>query len=152
MFQPVVVLVFAFIGILWACYPLLTIPVYSGDAKIWSHDHIQAGDRPRSVGTVHVCSKPVFLCSRWADTKPVAFIQQIIIKAAVHPYTDQLIRSDAFRGPLATAFKLHLSDIAEYYDRCEDNSSEAITELDLVATGIQNMAHSSCCLCFKAQI
>ena len=68
-----------------------------------------------------MCSKPAFLCSRWADTKPVAFIQQIIIKAAVHPYTDQLIRSDAFRGPLATAFKLHLSDIAEYYDRCEDN-------------------------------
>ena len=35
----------------------------------------------------------------------------------VHPYTEPLVRSDAFRGPLATAFKLHLSDIAEYYDR-----------------------------------
>lgn len=30
-------LVFAFVGIVWACYPLLTIPVYSGDAKIWVH-------------------------------------------------------------------------------------------------------------------
>ena len=47
----------------------------------------------------------------------MAYIQQIIIKAAVNPYTDQLVRSDAFRGPLATAFKLHLSDIAEYFDR-----------------------------------
>ena len=28
-------MVFAFVGIVWACYPLLTIPVYSGDAKIW---------------------------------------------------------------------------------------------------------------------
>ena len=33
--QPLAVLVFAFVGIVWACYPLLTIPVYSGDAKIW---------------------------------------------------------------------------------------------------------------------
>ena len=72
-----VVLVFAFIGILWACYPLLTIPVYSGDAKIWSHDSEARGqDRPR-----------------WAETRPVAFIQQIIIKAAVrhavHMYSGQ---------------------------------------------------------------
>lgn len=28
-----------------------------------------------------------------------------------------MIRSDAFRGPLATAFKLHLSDVSEYFDR-----------------------------------
>merc|ERR1711971_1483041 len=79
-----------------------TIPVYSGDAKIWIHDDTGTGaqDRPR-----------------WAETRPVAFIQQVIIKVAVHPYTEHLVRSDAFRGPLATAFKLHLSDIAEYYDR-----------------------------------
>ena len=116
-----VVLVFAFIGILWACYPLLTIPVYSGDAKIWIHDDtgIGAQDRPRlaSTGTVHMYSSKNRFCSRWAETRPVAFIQQIIIKVAVHPYTEHLVRSDAFRGPLATAFKLHLSDIAEYYDR-----------------------------------
>ena len=66
---------------------------------------------------VHVFSAQNRFYCRWADTKPVAYIQQIIIKAAVNPYTDQLVRSDAFRGPLATAFKLHLSDIAEYFDR-----------------------------------
>ena len=113
-----VVLVFAFTGILWACYPLLTIPVYSGDAKIWVHNTSETSgqDRPR-----------------WADKLPVGFIQQIIIKvrsqnhiksrnnhllkAAVHPYSDQHVRSDAFRGPLAIAFKMNLSDIAEYFDR-----------------------------------
>ena len=113
-----VVLVFAFTGILWACYPLLTIPVYSGDAKIWVHNTSETSgqDRPR-----------------WADKLAVGFIQQIIIKvrsqnhfksrnshllkANVHPYSDQLVRSDAFRGPLATAFKMHHSDIAEYFDR-----------------------------------
>ena len=33
-FQPLAVLVCASVGILWACYPLLTIQVYSGDAKV----------------------------------------------------------------------------------------------------------------------
>ena len=32
--QPLAVLVCASVGILWACYPLLTIQVYSGDAKV----------------------------------------------------------------------------------------------------------------------
>ena len=64
-FQPLAVLVFAFIGILWACYPLLTIQVYSGDAKIWIHgEQVDIGqDKPR-----------------WAEKQPVGFIQQIIIK------------------------------------------------------------------------
>ena len=35
-FQPLAVLVCASVGILWACYPLLTIQVYSGDAKVWN--------------------------------------------------------------------------------------------------------------------
>ena len=46
--QPLAVLVFAFVGIVWACYPLLTIPVYSGDAKIWvqsdTEDTVVRGD------------------------------------------------------------------------------------------------------------
>ena len=78
-YQPLAVLVFAFVGIVWACYPLLTIPVYSGDAKIWVQSDTE--DRPR-----------------WLEKPPLGYIQQIIMKAAVHPYTEDLIRSDAFRG------------------------------------------------------
>ena len=39
------------------------------------------------------------------------------MKAAVHPYTEDLLRNDAFRGPLATSFKLHLMDLAVFSDR-----------------------------------
>jgi len=102
--QPLAVLVFAFIGILWACYPLLTIQVYSGDAKIW----IEMADQVDK----NQMEKP-----RWLEKQPVGFIQQIIMKAAVHPYTEDLLRNDAFRGPLATAFKLHLSDVAGFFDK-----------------------------------
>jgi len=102
--QPLAVLVFAFVGILWACYPLLTIQVYSGDAKIWIEMPDQADKNQ--------VEKP-----RWLEKQPVGFIQQIIMKSAVHPYTEDLLRNDAFRGPLATAFKLHLSDVAGFFDK-----------------------------------
>ena len=49
--------------------------------------------------------------------KPVAYVQQIIMKAMVHPYKkDDLVRTDAFRGPLASAFKLHLEDLTVFQD------------------------------------
>ncbi len=39
------------------------------------------------------------------------------MKAMVHPYKrDELIRTDAFRGPIASAFKLHLEDLLGFYD------------------------------------
>lgn len=80
--QPLAVLVFAFVGMVYATYPLLTIPVYSGDAKIWVQSDLEeVQDRPR-----------------WVEKQPIGYIQQIVMKAAVHPYTEDLIRSDAFRG------------------------------------------------------
>ena len=48
---------------------------------------------------------------------PIAYVQQVIVKAMVHPYKkDEMIKADAFRGPLASAFKLHLQDLALFRD------------------------------------
>ena len=42
---------------------------------------------------------------------------QVLVKAMVHPYRkDRLITKDAFRGPLATAFKLHLEHLTTFKD------------------------------------
>ena len=41
------------------------------------------------------------------------------MKAMVHPYRKeaaQLVMTDAFRGPMASAFKLHLEDIMLFVD------------------------------------
>ena len=47
----------------------------------------------------------------------MAYVQQIIVKAMVHPYKkDEMIKADAFRGPLASSFKLHLQDLALFRD------------------------------------
>ena len=36
----------------------------------------------------------------------------------VHPYNkDDLIRTDAFRSPIASAFKLHLEDLMQFQDK-----------------------------------
>ena len=49
--------------------------------------------------------------------RPVAYVQQIVMKAMVYPYRkDELVRTDAFRGPLASAFKLHLEDLTVFQD------------------------------------
>ena len=49
--------------------------------------------------------------------KPVAYVQQIVMKSMVYPYKkDELVRTDAFRGPLASAFKLHLEDLTVFQD------------------------------------
>ena len=55
---------------------------------------------------------------KWqASQKPIAYVQQIVMKAMVHPYRkDELVRTDAFRGPLASSFKLHLEDLMVYQD------------------------------------
>ena len=51
------------------------------------------------------------------NQKPVAFVQQIIMKSMVYPYIkDDQVRTDAFRGPLASAFKLHLEDLTVFQD------------------------------------
>ena len=63
-------------------------------------------ERPRwlekpTVGYIQQVLNPLFLilCHKLLN-------QQVIMKAAVHPYTEDLLRNDAFRGPLATSFKL----------------------------------------------
>ena len=63
--QPIPILLFAIFGIVWACYPFLTVRVFSGDAQIWTdppENSSGQGDRPR-----------------WMEKQPVAYIQQVPI-------------------------------------------------------------------------
>lgn len=41
---------------------------------------------------------------RWYKDSPAVFVQQILIKSSVLPWSDNLILTDAFRGPLAESF------------------------------------------------
>ena len=65
------------------------------------------------------------------------------MKAAVHPYTEDLLRNDAFRGPLATSFKLHLMDLAMFSDRATglDMDHECLRTDGLAARYRSPLAH-----------
>ena len=64
----------------------------------------------------------------------MAYVQQIIVKAMVHPYKkDEMIKADAFRGPLASSFKLHLQDLALFRD---PNTGQDMDHLCLRTDGL----------------
>ena len=95
--RPRPVLLVAVLTVIYACWPLLSVPIYIGRPSTFV-------ESPNANLT-----RPV-----WLELgQPVAYVQQIIVKSMVQPYKkDELIKTDAFRGPLASAFKLHLEDIA----------------------------------------
>lgn len=44
---------------------------------------------------------------------PTAFIQQVIVKSAITPWSNELLLTDAFRGPLAEVF--HIVDLMKQF-------------------------------------
>ena len=94
--HPRIVLVFCVAVLFSCCFPLFTyIPILSHRPKIILDNDTSSLD----------------------GTKPLAYVQQVVMKAMVHPYhKDQLVMTDAFRGPLASAFKLHLDHLAAFKD------------------------------------
>ncbi len=43
---------------------------------------------------------------RWYKGPPIAYIQQVIVKSAVVPWSKTLVLTDAYRGPLAEVFSI----------------------------------------------
>jgi hypothetical protein len=87
----------AVIIVLWACGPLLTIPIYIGRPLAYVEVINAEGV---------IVSKPVNISNESDNVKPawktleppIAYVQQIIVKAMVHPYRkEELIKTDAFR-------------------------------------------------------
>ena len=91
--RPRPVLFVAVLTVIYACWPLLSVPIYIGrpatfvetlDTKglIVSKPNSSSGDDP---------IKPIWMS---VDTEPVAYVQQIIVKAMVHPYRkEELIKT-----------------------------------------------------------
>ena len=108
--HPRVVLLFTALGIVWTCFPLLTLQgITSGDVEF--HTASSKVDTETPV---------------WMSSPPVAYLQQIQMRAMIYPYrTEDLIRTDAFRGPIASAFKLHLEDVVSFVAKDTGNSNSS---------------------------
>jgi len=119
---PRLVLVFTVSLVVVACFPLLTLPIYSHRPQTLVQNmsrneaiRAPAVDTSRDGGEEGGEGE---VPPEWREQqRPLAFVQQVVMRAMVHPYNkEELIRTDAFRGPLASAFKLHLEDLTTFRD------------------------------------
>uniref|UniRef100_A0A4W3HUY3 Sterol regulatory element-binding protein cleavage-activating protein n=1 Tax=Callorhinchus milii TaxID=7868 RepID=A0A4W3HUY3_CALMI len=100
---PIPIILFTAICILACCYPLLKLPL-PGTGPVEYTTPV----KDYSVPPLHPTSKQADQGDRpdWYVGPPVAYIQQIFVKAIVSPWNKNLIAVDAFRAPLSKAFQL----------------------------------------------
>ncbi|XP_017777723.1 PREDICTED: sterol regulatory element-binding protein cleavage-activating protein isoform X2 [Nicrophorus vespilloides] len=94
---PTTVISIAIIVAIICCYPLLNLPL-SGNLPV----HISNNGSAISGGVPIVDA-------------PKCYVQQVVLRSAVVPWTDSLAIGDAFRAPLYEAFKL-LDVVRNYQD------------------------------------
>ncbi|OPJ68020.1 sterol regulatory element-binding protein cleavage-activating protein [Patagioenas fasciata monilis] len=100
---PIPIILFTGLCILACCYPLLKLPLpgtgpveYSTPVKDYSPPSPAAGLHQGDPG-----ERP-----DWYVGAPVAYIQQIFVKATVSPWQKNFLAVDVFRSPLSRVFQL----------------------------------------------
>lgn len=97
---PVPIILFTSASILTCCYPLLRLPLPgTGPVEFTSGVRDYSVPSPESHGDLG--ERP-----DWYRGLPVAYIQQVLVKAAVSPWDSSLVSVDAFRSPLGRVFTL----------------------------------------------
>lgn len=85
--HPVVVILFTAAVVILSCLPLANLPL------------------PSNIPQIVIESDNITDLPRWYSEQPV-YIQQVIMKSAVTPWTKEMQLTDAIRGPLAEVFTL----------------------------------------------
>uniref|UniRef100_A0A3Q3JAP9 Sterol regulatory element-binding protein cleavage-activating protein n=1 Tax=Monopterus albus TaxID=43700 RepID=A0A3Q3JAP9_MONAL len=97
---PVPIILFTSVSILTCCYPLLRLPLPgTGPVEFttWVRDYSVPSHEPQG----DLGEQP-----DWYRGPPVAYIQQVLVKAAVSPWDSSLVPVDVFRSPLGRVFSL----------------------------------------------
>ncbi|KAM7382928.1 hypothetical protein PAMP_002623 [Pampus punctatissimus] len=97
---PVPIILFTSASILTCCYPLLRLPL-PGTGPV----EFTTGVRDYSVPS-HEPQGDLGERPDWYRGPPVAYIQQVLVKAAVSPWDSNLVPVDMFRSPLGRVFSL----------------------------------------------
>ncbi|XP_031432256.1 sterol regulatory element-binding protein cleavage-activating protein [Clupea harengus] len=118
---PVPIILFTSASILTCCYPLLKLPLPgTGPEKFTTglRDYIVPSHEPQG----DLGERP-----EWYRGPPVAYIQQVLVKAAISPWDTTLVPVDVFRSPLGRVFTL-LEEIRNhvYSDSSGVRSLEAL--------------------------
>ncbi|XP_072316020.1 sterol regulatory element-binding protein cleavage-activating protein isoform X1 [Eucyclogobius newberryi] len=97
---PVPIILFTSVSILTCCYPLLRLPL-PGTGPVEFTTGVRDYSAPSSELHGDLGERP-----DWYHGLPVAYIQQVLVKAAVSPWDSSLVPVDAFRSPLGRVFNL----------------------------------------------
>uniref|UniRef100_A0A8C1DDD5 Sterol regulatory element-binding protein cleavage-activating protein n=1 Tax=Cyprinus carpio carpio TaxID=630221 RepID=A0A8C1DDD5_CYPCA len=121
---PVPIILFTSASILTCCYPLLKLPL-PGTGPV----EFTTGVRDYSVPS-HESQGDLSERPDWYRGPPVAYIQQVLVKAAVSPWDNSLVPVDVFRSPLGRVFSL-LEEIRNhvYTDRSLEALCLQVTDL-----------------------
>lgn len=97
---PVPIILFTSASILTCCYPLLRLPL-PGTGPVEFTTGIRDYSVPSGEAQGDLGEQP-----DWYRGLPVAYIQQVLVKAAVSPWDNNMVAVDAFRSPLGRVFNL----------------------------------------------
>ncbi|XP_016313776.1 sterol regulatory element-binding protein cleavage-activating protein-like [Sinocyclocheilus anshuiensis] len=121
---PVPIILFTSASILTCCYPLLKLPL-PGTGPVEFTTGVRDYSVPSHESQGNLSERP-----DWYRGPPVAYIQQVLVKAAVSPWDNSLVPVDVFRSPLGRVFSL-LEEIRNhiYTDRSLEALCLQVTDL-----------------------
>ncbi|XP_028835659.1 sterol regulatory element-binding protein cleavage-activating protein [Denticeps clupeoides] len=97
---PVPIVLFTSASILTCCYPLLKLPL-PGTGPVVFTTGVRDYTIPYHEPQGEIGERP-----EWYRGPPVAYIQQVLVKAAVSPWDNTLVPVDVFRSPIGRVFSL----------------------------------------------
>ncbi|NXD14407.1 SCAP protein, partial [Nothocercus nigrocapillus] len=128
---PIPIILFTALCILACCYPLLKLPLpgtgpveYSTPVKDYSPPSAEPGLQQGDLS-----ERP-----DWYVGAPVAYIQQIFVKATVSPWQKNFLAVDVFRSPLSRVFQL-VEEIRNHALR-DSSGVKSLEELCLQVTDL----------------
>ncbi|MBN3284069.1 SCAP protein, partial [Polyodon spathula] len=128
---PVPIILFTAICILACCYPLLKLPLPGTGPEEYTtavRDYSPPPSDPHPL-QADPSDRP-----DWYVGPPVAYIQQVLVKAVVSPWDQSLLPVDIFRSPLAQVFQL-VEEIRNHVHR-DSTGSRSLEELCLQVTDL----------------
>ncbi|XP_015263203.1 PREDICTED: sterol regulatory element-binding protein cleavage-activating protein [Gekko japonicus] len=100
---PIPIILFTALCVLACCYPLLKLPL-PGTGPVEYTTSVKDYSQPVSY-PAHQQGEPSERPD-WYTGAPVAYIQQVLVKATVSPWPKHFLAVDVFRSPLSRVFQL----------------------------------------------
>ena len=130
---PWCTIVVAIIIVLTSCHPLLSLPFPGNEPEEVSFPLPE-----KRISSDLESGKSFQYPTRWGTQQPSFFIQQIVVRSSVNPWTSDLGLMDAFRGPLGEVFKMH-SEVVGFHST---RSNLTLRDVCLYVEGVAPSARS----------